>query len=189
LLVANPSTDPLARTRTQDPGKLAACLTGMKAGGLDEAEALAKCIAAAQQDKNTVTTVEDESVEKNAGGGDKSKEESARRAPAPAREQAAEKAARKPASKMAKLQLTRSDVPKSQWDNVTEWGPDVKYVEQARGEVVNPPRPDGLGQVPDELQKFVNEVNVLRDHDDAPLLDVKDAPPADVQAWQVDSRI
>ena len=76
MLVANPSTAPLARTRTQDPGKLAACLTGMKAGGLDEAEALAKCIAAAQQDKNTVTTVEDESVEKTAGGGDKSKEES-----------------------------------------------------------------------------------------------------------------
>ena len=70
----------------------------------------------------------------------------------------------------------------SQWDNVTEWGPDVKYVEQARAETQHMPEPEAVGTMPDGLQKFVAETNGLRDHDTAPLLDVKDEPPAEVKA-------
>ena len=70
----------------------------------------------------------------------------------------------------------------SQWDNVTDWGPDVKYVEQARAETQHMPEPEAVGTMPDGLQKFVAETNGLRDHDTAPLLDVKDEAPAEVKA-------
>lgn len=72
----------------------------------------------------------------------------------------------------------------SQWDNVTEWGPDVQWVDQARAEVQAPPQQDGLGEVPESLQPLVDEVHTLQNEGDTVEISIKDEPPSDVAAWQ-----
>jgi len=69
---------------------------------MDISEAMAKCIARVEKDADTTVTVTD------------GKETEQPRMKGQAQG----------------LTLTRSDVPMSQWDNVTEWGPDVAWVDQ-----------------------------------------------------------
>jgi len=147
---------------------------------LDDAEVLAKCIAAVEADDDTTTTV---TVDKGKQGQDADKKKEGKDTESsdkPASASAKLPSARRPQA----LTLTRSDVPMSQWDNVTEWGPDVQYVEQARAETQQMPQPQPVGSMPDGLKQFVTEIDGLRDHDDAPLLDAKDEAPAEVKAWQ-----
>ncbi len=147
---------------------------------LDDAEVLAKCIAAVEADKDTTTTVTVVEGKPEQDADKEEKEENTESSNKATSARAKLASARRPQA----LKLTRSDVPMSQWDNVTEWGPDVQYVEQARAETQQMPQPEPLGTMPDGLKQFVTEINGLRDHDDAPLLGAKDEPPAEVKAWQ-----
>ena len=160
----------------EDPQEMADCLQEMKDIGMKEAEAVAKCIKSVQKDDNTVTTVDEDAVKpatKGGVSGGRGQEDQAK---------AAHLGVRRINRKQALL--TRSDVPMSQWDNVTEWGPDVQWVDQARAEVQAPPQPDGLGEVPESLQPLVDEVHTLQNEGDTVEISIKDEPPSDVAAWQ-----
>ena len=78
---------------------------------MDISEAMAKCIARVEKDADTTVTVTD------------GKETEQPRMKGQAQG----------------LTLTRSDVPMSQWDNVTEWGPDVAWVDQVPLSIYLPP--------------------------------------------------
>ena len=160
----------------EDPQEMADCLQEMKDIGMKEAEAVAKCIKSVQKDDNTITTVDEDAVKPATNGGvsgGRGQEDQAK---------AAHLGVRRINRKQALL--TRSDVPMSQWDNVTEWGPDVQWVDQARAEVQAPPQPDGLGEVPESLQPLVDEVHTLQNEGDTVEISIKDEPPSDVAAWQ-----
>ncbi len=147
----------------EDPAKLVKCLNWLQEQGATQAEALSKCIATLKKEKDTEVTTYTKVVETDSPG-----------------------EVNAAGTKQIKQQalVTRSDVPRSQWDNISEWGPAVVFVEQARAETQNMPAAPGLGKVPESLQKFVAESNALQTHDDAPLLDYSDTPAAEVQAWQ-----
>jgi len=124
---------------------------------MDEADAMDKCISAVEGEDDTVVSVSQKQTKTP-----------------------------KMTQKSAEALVTRSDVPMDQWENISDWGPDVQWVEQARAETQQMPKPGPVGTMPDTLQQFVTETNGIStqvQQDQHPVTYKDEAPPY-VVAWQ-----